>query len=197
MADIHTINIATGGQSVWPISVHMSNIRDYSRGLAAAVDRTIQASGGTVTTIYSTDVISRGTLRFLLKSFEARESLSTEYKRFDDLVELAVALWEFECSTELFASFAKAFRPSDWNHDEGNRNTLDWAFVAFVFGWDDIFGQTTKEIIVAEKDPRIWQSARAEILDCMYSNSRSTNLHYSMMSEANVFSGQRTTGAVA
>lgn len=171
MDSIHRINIATGDQIVWSTEVHVSNIREYSRRLGADVDRTIQASGGNETTIFSTDDISKETLRFLLKSLEQRGSLNTVFRRFDDLLELAVALWKYECSPQLFASFAQALRPSNWDKDEATGTALDWAFVAFVFGWDDIFEQTTKELIVAEKDLRIGQSPLGDILDCMYATS--------------------------
>ena len=164
--DIHKINIRTGDEIAFWIKVRVSNIHHFSRRLGAAVDRSIQAFGSTETTIDSTDAISDETLRFLLRSCAERRASHTEFKRFDDLSELAVALWTFECKPELFASFAQDFRTKD--PDRGTGTVLEWAFVAFVFGWEDIFEQTTKELIVGEKDLTIWQSPLAGILDRMY-----------------------------
>jgi hypothetical protein len=160
--DKHSIKVVDGSQVLASTKLSIATIKSCSRLLDAAVDRTRQASGGSETTVPAYGISER-TLSFLLRSLESFEQHKTPdagYMRVSDLADLTTAIWKFGCRPNMFARMATSLL----NSRKESGTAIDWAFIAFVFGWRDIFVDATEVLIMGENDKRVWNSDRAKIL---------------------------------
>ena len=63
------------------------------------------------------------------------------------LSHLSKALLEYRCNPSWFESFAEGIKEQHWDDDfqQGGRS-CDWAIIALVFGWRDIFGLASMDV---------------------------------------------------
>jgi hypothetical protein len=83
---------------------------------------------------------------------------------FAQLLELAIACWEYRCSIhEEFREFAKSVKKK-WNKHHPaefqkgtstlkHKNPLDWMFISLVFEWYEVFTAMSTRVII-KYDPR-------------------------------------------
>jgi hypothetical protein len=88
----------------------------------------------------------------------------TDDNGFAQLLELAIACWEYDCSIhEEFRAFArsvqkrwKARHPAEFRKETStlqHQNPLDWMFISLVFEWHDIFTTMSVRVLI-KYDPR-------------------------------------------
>jgi hypothetical protein len=91
-------------------------------------------------------------------------AVETDDNGFAQLLELAIACWEYDCSIhEEFRDFArtvqtrwKARHPAEFRKGTStlqHKNPLDWMFISLVFEWHDIFTTMSVRVII-KYDPR-------------------------------------------
>lgn len=64
---------------------------------------------------------------------------------FEELLQLARFLYDYRCSITPFHDFALSVREYNARFEtdvEDNKNSRGWAFISFVFGWEEHFVRT-------------------------------------------------------
>jgi hypothetical protein len=80
-----------------------------------------------------------------LKSFDELQQpkhvpVGLDLKPFDELQQLARALWKYGCLPRRFEPFANKVQSTCWEeHYRAGLHSHAWAFIAVVFGWGDVF----------------------------------------------------------
>lgn len=66
---------------------------------------------------------------------------------FVALSQLSKALWDYQCSPKWFLRFASEVREEYWpTHFRHGGYSGTWAFIALVFGWEDVFGYASMDV---------------------------------------------------
>jgi hypothetical protein len=66
---------------------------------------------------------------------------------FVALSQLSKALWEYQCCLKWFRRVANDIREQHWaTHFQHGGHSGTWAFIALVFGWEDVFGLASMDI---------------------------------------------------
>ncbi|KAH8676399.1 hypothetical protein BGZ60DRAFT_257863 [Tricladium varicosporioides] len=154
---LHEIWIRRGARQPWRWRVKdIADISKHSRKLVGGKD------------VEPDDEVSYDALRTIICAIPADLSfrglgespyLSTNGldRGFGQLVDLAIACWNYECSIdENFWNFANQVR-EEWTTDRvelkpGNINrqqqSIEWMFLAVVFQWEDVFETMSEHVIM-------------------------------------------------
>ena len=154
----------------WMVKNH-SSVAEYSQKLGALVtkDRSpphssprsrVNPSGGVTESALKTII---GVIpRLPGESDDNRPKLTVDGvddHGFAQLLELAIACWEYDCSIhEEFRDFAKKVHkkwgenhPAEFSRGAStlpHKNPLDWMFISLVFEWSDIFTTMSVRVII-------------------------------------------------
>lgn len=106
----------------------------------------------TITTCEPEDPVSTDALHAILKAISRKDTggrLASKSCSFEGMLDISVALWCLKCSTVLFESLATTVRSNAWSEaaEPGAMQYEGWMFIAFVFAWDDVFRQASRELI--------------------------------------------------
>lgn len=87
------------------------------------------------------------TLRAILQVWNG-DGVYRRHRGLQELLDLARALWDWECRIlDIFKAFAWDVRQTKYAGDfKAGRNSHAWAFIAVVFGWEDIFGEAVMDV---------------------------------------------------
>lgn len=88
------------------------------------------------------------TLRSIIQTWKDQEYRPlSQVNTFVALFQLSKALWEYQCCPKWFRRFANDVRTQYWaTHFRYSCHSGGWAFIALVFGWEDVFGLASMDI---------------------------------------------------
>ncbi|KAK0123922.1 hypothetical protein ONS95_008912 [Cadophora gregata] len=156
----------------WRWFVHTSNIHDYSRKLGSHIlnDR-LGVSQSSRSRIVPGGGVTESALRLIISTIPGDSedktpelAIDNRDQGFTQLLELAIACWEYECPiNEQFLEFARVVQKK-WtacNTAEFSKGAarlerkkpIDWMFIALVFNWHDIFQSMSVRVII-KYDPK-------------------------------------------
>lgn len=88
------------------------------------------------------------TLRSIIQAWKNQEyDPLPQGDSFAALSQLSKALWDYQCCPKWFGPFANDVREQHWiAHFRDGSHSPTWAFIALVFGWEDVFGLASMDI---------------------------------------------------
>jgi hypothetical protein len=86
-------------------------------------------------------------LEYILQTWRVGryEPVQLPMESFEQLKELAIALWHYECSPQPFMHFARTVSRAYWHPNTG-RDAKYWSFIAVVFALKTEFGYSVMEL---------------------------------------------------
>jgi hypothetical protein len=86
-------------------------------------------------------------LEYILQTWRVGryEPVQLPMESFEQLKDLAIALWHYECSPQPFMNFARTVSRAYWHPNTG-KDAKHWTFIAVVFGLEKEFGYSVMEL---------------------------------------------------
>ncbi|KAF7504856.1 hypothetical protein GJ744_001654 [Endocarpon pusillum] len=105
------------------------------------------------------------TLQTILRTWRNQEfSPFLNNNTFAALYQLSKALWEYQCRPNWFQGFAIEIRDRYWKTDfKYGDNSDTWAFIALVFGWEDVFALASMDVPSLGIQPRLNEASYQEM----------------------------------
>lgn len=161
----HEFRIRSQGVDWNWLAYNGNDVAKYSGSLGRQVKEDKQIASSTVQLC---EGVSEDALKIIVSSIPSKygnEDLPVLHvnerdleRGFDELLSLAIACWKYDCAIpSACKKFADDFYGTWmlWNgHDfykggAGRQNTkaINWMFIAHVFGWDEIFAETSQVVV--------------------------------------------------